>query len=367
MRVIVVGDGIVGAVTSYRLAAEGAEVLVVGAALEGQATAAGAGIVFPWPVGGTGQGWEEFWWAAAARYPVLLDQLAADGEPDPGFARVGGITVVEQETGLAAGVEMIRAVRDRDPLVGEVEQLPAGEPARLFPLLRPDLAGIFVGGVGRVDGRLMRDALLRAAERYGVRRISGTARLARARNRVTGVEVDGEVIGAHAVVVAAGAWTADLCRPLGVEIPVAPQRGQIAHLQVSDVDTSGWPSIRTMDDHYMLAFPGGRVVAGATRESGTGFDYRQTAAGVHKILGDALRIAPGLADATLREVRVGFRPASADGRPLLGTPEGVEGLVIATGLGASGLTLAPLTGALAADLALGRPVPDLGQTLGPVR
>jgi D-amino-acid dehydrogenase len=233
--------------------------------------------------------------------------------------------------------------------------LPAGAPAQRFPALRADLPGLFVGGVGRVDGRLLQAALLRAAARYGARRLSGTARLVTAGSRVTGVEIDGEVHGAHAVVVAAGAWTSSLCSPLGVSVPVVPQRGQIAHLVLSDVDTSGWPVIRSTRDHYILAFPGGRIVAGATRESGTGFDYRQTAAGVHKILGDALRVAPGLADATLESVRIGFRPLSTTGRPILGSP--MDGLVVATGLGASGLTLAPLTGTIAADLALGRPAP----------
>jgi D-amino-acid dehydrogenase len=352
MRVIVVGDGIVGAVTGYRLAAEGAEVLFVDAGHPGQATAAGAGVVFPWPIGGSGAGAEEFWWAAAAQYPVLLGQLARDGEPDAGFHRVGGITIAEDESMLVEVAPMIRAIQNRDPLVGDVEVLPTGEPARRFPALRHDLAGLFVSGVGRVDGRVMRDALLRAAERHGARRIAGEARLATALSRVTGVEVDGEVIGAHAVVVAAGAWTASLCEPLGIDVPVEPQRGQIAHLRLPGVDTSDWPVIRTMHDHYLLAFPGGKIVVGATRESGTGFDFRQTAGGVHKILADALGVAPGLAEASLEEVRIGFRPLSAGNRPVIDAP--MDGLVIATGLGASGLTLAPLTGKIAADLALGR-------------
>jgi D-amino-acid dehydrogenase len=355
MRVVVVGDGIVGAVASYRLATAGAGVLVVDAGHPGRATAAGAGVVSPWPVGGTGAGWEDFWWAAAARYPELLAELAADDEQDPGFARVGGITLIEDENMLEPAAAAVRALRDRDPLIGEVEVLGAGEPARYFPALRPDSAGVYVSGVARVDGRRLTGALLRAAARHGARRLTGEAKLVTAGSRVTGVEIDGEVIGAHAVVAAAGAWTAELCRPLGVEVPVFPQRGQIAHLDLSDVDTSRWPVIRTLGSHYLLAFDGGRVVVGATRESDAGFDYRYTAAGVHQILGDALSVAPGLGDATLAEVRVGFRPATKDGRPLLGSP--IDGLVIATGLGASGLTLAPLAGALAADIALGRPAP----------
>ena len=61
--------------------------------------------------------------------------------------------------------------------------------------------------------------------------------------------------------------------------------------------------------HYLLAFDESVVVAGATRESGSGFDYRVTAAGQMEVLTEALRVAPGLATATIIETRVGFRPA----------------------------------------------------------
>jgi glycine/D-amino acid oxidase-like deaminating enzyme len=64
-------------------------------------------------------------------------------------------------------------------------------------------------------------------------------------------------------------------------------------------------------------------------------------------------VAPGLNGAAHLETRVGFRPASRDGLPLLGPVRGVDGLVVATGLGASGLTMGPRAGAIAAQVALG--------------
>ena len=54
------------------------------------------------------------------------------------------------------------------------------------------------------------------------------------------------------------------------------------------------------------------------------------------------------------ETRVGFRPASADGLPLLGPVRGVDGLFVGNGLGAAGLTIGPFAGKLLADLVLGR-------------
>ena len=60
------------------------------------------------------------------------------------------------------------------------------------------------------------------------------------------------------------------------------------HLHV-DTDTSGWPVVqRLSSSHYLLAFDGGRIVAGATREFGSGFDTRVTAFGIEEVLRNAL-------------------------------------------------------------------------------
>jgi D-amino-acid dehydrogenase len=85
-----------------------------------------------------------------------------------------------------------------------------------------------------------------------------------------------------------------------------------------------------------------------------------TAAGQREVLDHALAVAPGLADATLAETRIGFRPASEDGLPVLGPLDGHPDVLMATGFGAGGLTLAPFAGTVIADLALGvRPSLDV--------
>jgi D-amino-acid dehydrogenase len=84
---------------------------------------------------------------------------------------------------------------------------------------------------------------------------------------------------------------------------------------------------------------------------------RMTAGGIHETLSEALRVAPGLAGATLMEVRIGLRPASPDGLPLLGRVPGYANVLVATGHGPSGLQLGPYSGAVVAGLALGEPAP----------
>jgi D-amino-acid dehydrogenase len=179
-------------------------------------------------------------------------------------------------------------------------------------------------------------------------------------SQAAGVTVDGETIEVDAVVVAAGAWAPKLLEPAGVRLGVAPQRGQIIHLRSPGTETAHWPILMPLSSHYLLAFEDSRVVVGASRETGTGFDYRLTAAGVAEVLNAALDVAPGLASWTLDEIRIGFRPLADDFRPKLGRAPGIGNLVIGNGLGPSGLAMGPFSGAMLADLTLGKaPALDL--------
>ncbi len=117
----------------------------------------------------------------------------------------------------------------------------------------------------------------------------------------------------------------------------------------------------------MVAWPGGRVACGATHDDDIGLDARVTVAGVREVIDRALAVAPGLADATVLEVRVGLRPVSTTGLPLLGALPGVPGAFVATGHGASGLTFGPWGASAVADLALGAPAAiDLSPFTPPV-
>ncbi len=157
-----------------------------------------------------------------------------------------------------------------------------------------------------------------------------------------GVELDAET-----VVLAAGAWTDQLLAPLGHVTGIQPQRGQLVHLRLDGLETGGWSAVHAADrSGYLVCFGGGRIVAGATRETGSGFVASATAGGVHDVLATALRMAPGLGAAQLQEIRIGLRPLPADGRPRIGLLE--DGLALCCGLGAGGLTIGPYAGELLA-------------------
>ena len=358
MRVVVIGAGVLGASTAFHLALAGAEAVLVDQAHDGRATSAGAGIVCPWASTAGDPGWRRIAEAAARYYPALLHRLAEDGQGDVGYRQVSAL-LVSADRGELDQIE--RALHGRVaevPEMGEVARLSPADARRQFPPLHPDLAAVRIAGGARVDGRLLTSALRHAAERHGARVLAGAAELLAEDGRVVGIRVGVERVAADTVVLAAGAWAPALLAPLGIALAVVPQRGQITHLRLEGVETGAWPVVLPPGNHYLLAFEAGRVVAGATRESGAGFDYRVTAGGQAEVLNEALAVAPGLAAATLLETRIGFRPAGPDARPMLGKAAGVAGLLIGNALGASGLTIGPFAGRLLAQAALGEQ-PDL--------
>ncbi|WP_370026000.1 NAD(P)/FAD-dependent oxidoreductase [Planotetraspora sp. GP83] len=345
---VVIGSGIVGASAAYHLSLRGVAVTVVDGADTGQATGAGAGIICPWVDHEGADDWYRLALEGARYYAPLLELLGADGEHDVSHARVGALLVADDPAELAPVETLLKSRRAAAPDMGTIS--PVDRPADLFPPLRPDVAALHLDGPSRVDGRVVRDALLRAAVRHGTRVVSGTAALTPA----GGLLVDGSPLAADVVVVAAGAWTGELCRPLGLEVPVVPRRGQIAHAELAGAETAGWPIVLPRRGPYLLGFPGSRVVLGATVED-AGFDARVTAGGLGEVLATGVALAPGLASAALVETRVGFRPVTADGLPLIGHL--ADRVVVATGLSAYGLTAGPYTGLIAARLALGETPP----------
>ncbi|MEU7834187.1 FAD-dependent oxidoreductase [Nonomuraea sp. NPDC049129] len=397
MRVAVIGSGIVGAAAAWHLSGRGVSVTVVDGAFSGRATEAGAGIVCPWVDHPDDDAWYTLVREGARRYPDLVSAL---GE-DIGYARVGALLVATDPGELEPIRALLLRRHPEAPEMGDITDVAA--PSALFPPLREGLSAIHVPGAARVDGRAVRDALLRAAIRQGADLRTGTATLTpdggvllhttpdgdpllrtttgapgpephageaampgsrlesptreveAPSNRLTSPAEESEVrVEADVVIVAAGAWSGEVSRGLGVEIPVSPRRGQIVHAALDGVDTASWPIVLPRRGPYLLGFPGSRLVVGATVED-AGFSPYVTLGGIHEVLAAGLRLAPGLDGARVVETRVGLRPVYGAGTALIDRL--TDRVVVATGLGAYGLTAGPFTGQIASALALGETPP----------
>lgn len=356
MKVIVIGAGIAGASTAYQLAKQGADVLVIDRKDDGQATDAAAGIICPWLSQRRNKAWYRLAKAGASYYPVLIEELESEGETETGYAKVGALNLhMDPEKIEKMEERAYKRIEDATD-IGEITRLDAHRTRELFPLLAESYSSLHISGAARVDGRALRDALLRSAQRNGAELIYGNAELDFQSKRVTGVKVGTDHYSAQLVIVCAGAWAETLLQPLGIDFKVSYQKAQIMHLQVPDANqnTDNWPVIMPPSDQYLLAFKQQKIVIGATHENHVqGYDTRITPGGMHELLSKCLAFAPDLADSTFQEVRVGFRPFTADFLPVIGAIPDWEGLLTVNGLGASGLTMGPYIGVQLAKLAFG--------------
>ena len=358
---VVVGGGLLGTALGYHLARDGARTLLIDRGDTGRATDAGAGILSPETNSRDPEAWFRLACEAVDYYPALIERLREDQDGDTGYARCGKLVVAVTDDEIEPFERARRIIFDRRqrrgaPSPEDLHEVSAAEARELFPALARPHGVIYSRVAARVDGRLLNRALMAAATRRGLTvRTGGVEHLTIEDGAVRGVVSEGEPIAAGAVAIAGGAWSEAFGKQLGVRIAVEPQRGQIIHLGLRGTDTERWPMVSAFHHHYLVAWPDSRVVAGATRETGSGFAPHTTADGVREVLAEAIRVAPGLAAAEVREIRVGLRPFTRDGIPVLGPVPGIAGAFLATGHGPTGLTLGAYSAMVVARQMLSQP------------
>jgi D-amino-acid dehydrogenase len=156
---------------------------------------------------------------------------------------------------------------------------------------------------------------------------------------------------ADAVVVAAGAWSAELLQPLGLSLPLIAERGY--HLTFTDPGIRLNHVVTEVEAHFACTSmePGLRV-AGTEELAGPGDAPRWCRADV--LQRQARRLFP---TAQLEQATrwMGPRPGLPDSLPAIGAVPGQPRIFVAAGHGHLGLTGAPHTGQLLAQLVLGQP------------
>jgi glycine oxidase len=348
---VIVGGGVIGLCSAWRLAQRGARVIVLerGDPPAG-ATRVAAGMLAP--VGELTFG-----------EPELLELTLVAAELYPGF-----VAELERASGMATGYEASGALHvalDRDEAaelrrVHELQSslgldagwLPPSGCRELEPGLTPSLSGgVHAQGEGSIDPRALSAALLAALEEAGVEVRAG-AEVAAALTegeRIVGVRtVAGEELRASSVVLACGAWSGQAeWLPPAARPSVRPVKGQILELRALD-GSRPCRRILASERVYLVPRPeAGRLIVGATVEE-RGFDTAVTAGGVHELLREAYRLLPEVAEMELVEANAGLRPATPDNMPIVG-PGALEGLVLATGHYRNGILLAPLAAARVAE------------------
>ncbi|MFZ5469318.1 MAG: glycine oxidase ThiO [Myxococcota bacterium] len=350
MNVLVIGGGVMGQSIALRLAKEGASVTVLERSTPGaEASSAAAGMLAPQLEAHTPGPFLDLCLQSRALYEAFVDEVKELSGLDVGYLRCGVLKVAFTE----ADAQRLHAVVGWQKSIGLRAELIDGTDARTFePTLSPHvLCAAHFPDDHQVDNRLLLRALWVAATRAGASFRYGNVRaLVVEGERAVGVDLDGEVLPADAVVLTAGAWSGLV---LGARLDprvVRPSRGQMVQLQ----PRPPWPGrIVCGPQGYLVPRADGRLLAGSTVEL-VGYQKHVTVEGLSRILANALELCPSLSSAPVQEVWAGLRPDTEDHLPILG--EGpVRQLFLSTGHYRNGILLAPVSAQLVSELLLGRP------------
>jgi D-amino-acid dehydrogenase len=286
---------------------------------------------------------------------VLHKQLAAEGL-DTGLEILGAINIYETEKEYSAGIA------ESEELSTHIKsQVMTAEEAREF---EPSISDRVVGGVfypdeAQCDPERFMLAVAEAATAAGA--------VLCTRAEVLGARVDGDLVTSldttigeirpDQVVVANGAWTAQLSKRLGLRIPIEGGKGYHVDLERGPSD----PAIPIyMQEARVIAtpYPDRLRLAGTLQL--TGLSMRVDRVRVQATLQSGARTLRGITAGRIIGVWRGIRPCTPDGLPILGRSERLENVVFATGHAMKGLHLAPETGKVVSQVLLGEePTRDL--------
>jgi len=240
----------------------------------------------------------------------------------------------------------------------EIDEFDADELRQLEPALSRDyVRGVLVRENGHTSNPL------KVVERLLEHFVRSGGEIVRARahgfrldgGRLAAIETDIGDLPADTAIVCAGAYSKPLAAALGDRVPLETERGY--HLMLSDPESM--PRIPTADaDGKFVATPmeTGLRFAGTVELAGLAAppDWRRA----RILLAQGRKMLPGLAASHPEErisVWMGHRPSLPDSLPVLGRSQASPDVIYAFGHGHVGMTAAPMTGKIVADLVAGRP------------
>jgi len=367
-QVVIVGGGIVGASIAYHLAELGCTdvALVERHTLTSGTTWHAAGLV------GCLRATHNMT-RLAAYSADLYESLERDMGQATGFRKVGSLSVADNPERME---ELVRGAGMANAFDVDVEVVSTEELCSRYPLLNPEgiVGGVWLPGDGQASPVDTTMAMANVAKSKGVRIIEGVsvARILTTDGRAVGVETDRGTIEAEHVVTAAGMWSHQLGRDVGVNIPLhACEHFYLVTEPIEDLP-SGLPVLRDTDNCIYVKEEAGRLMVGAFEPVAKpfGMDGIPTDQPFMQLDEDWEHLAPVyeaacerlpvLSDVGIRLFFNGPESFTPDDRYLLGETPELRNHWVATGFNSIGMQSAGGAGKVLAEwMVKGRPPMDL--------
>ncbi|MEH2122507.1 glycine oxidase ThiO [Nostoc sp.] len=350
-EIVIIGGGVIGLAIAIELKLRGTNVTVFCRNFQAAATHAAAGMLAPDAENIPNGAMRSLCWRSRALYPDWTHKLEELTGLNTGYRPCGILTPFYEES-RGAGEQGSR----RESLSPSSSSSPPSPAYWLnkeaIHQYQPGLGAEVVGGWwypedAQVDNKALAQVLWTAAESVGVKLKDGITVEAflQQQGQVVGVQTNAGVIRAAHYVLASGAWSNEL-----LPLPVLPRKGQMLSVRIPEF-ASELPLKRVLYGQDIYIVPrGDRLIVGATSEA-VGFTPNNTPEGIQTLLQAAIRLYPQLKHYPIQEFWWGFRPATPDELPILGTSY-CQNLTLATGHYRNGILLAPVTATLIANLIL---------------
>lgn len=363
--VVIIGGGIVGCSCAYYLSQMGVKVHLVDKGSVGSgASKAGMMHIVTWEE-------PEIHLKLAKRSKELYKQLSQELMIDINYRETGSIAIVEKPESMGTFGEMVQHL---NTLGVKGHMVTGPELVKMEPNIAPDVAGgAYFDDDGQVNPLYACLALTQAARQCGAvidpfNEVTGFE-LNPEKNAVSAVLTKNGCIPTKAVVIAAGAWSGEIGRMLGLMIPIKPRKGTLVVTVPVPEDLINCKVILAagyMDSVKAGASSGvavaanvqqaknGNLLLGSSRQF-VGFDGSVDPTVVASMLQRCLRFFPALAEISAIRTWAGFRPYTPDLLPIISPVDQVAGLYIAAGHEGIGITEGPVTGKVISQLITGQP------------
>lgn len=341
-KIAIIGGGIIGMTLAAYIDTNKFEVTLFDHGI-GQATSASAGIISPW----LSKRRNKKWYRLAKDGAAFFTKLAADTHLTENIYQRKG-TIILRKRHFEDLVELAHDRKKEAPEIGRIETLSAAETFARLPLLKPQ-SSLYISGGGRLDGKLYLAHLKKLLVKKGISCVNEKVDLQK--KDPWFVHTANKNFTFDRVLLTAGPHCRELLAPLGYEIDLRPQKGQLIVFQTTDQSSSHFPVAMLDGEADLIPASAGQVIIGATHENEGGWDLTPTKSAFTRLTqaaSDFLQ-SPEKLFKNSYQTRVGTRAYTSDFAPFFGPLPDDESLLIASGLGSSGLTTGPYIGYLLAD------------------